>query len=63
MDYWITISEPVASIIGGGYLAGVSPPGFLLDGRRTKAVLHNLIQAHVQAYEKITEIDDVGCQW
>jgi beta-glucosidase len=58
VDYWITISEPVASIIGGGYLAGVSPPGFLLDGRRTKAVLHNLIQAHVQAYEKITEIDD-----
>ena len=59
MDYWITISEPVASIIGGGYLAGISPPGFLLDGKRTKAVLHNLIQAHVQAYEKITEIDDV----
>jgi beta-glucosidase len=59
VDYWITISEPVASIIGGGYLAGISPPGFLLDGRRTKTVLHNLIEAHVQAYEKITEIDDV----
>ena len=59
VDYWITISEPVASIIGGGYLAGVSPPGFLLDGGRTKAVLHNLIQAHVQAFETITEIDDV----
>src|SRR5438093_10041767 len=41
VDYWITISEPVASIIGGGYLAGISPPGFFLDGKRTKAVLHN----------------------
>ncbi len=58
VDYWITISEPVASIIGGGYLAGIFPPGFFLDGRRTKAVLHNLIEAHVQAYEKISEIDD-----
>ena len=58
VDYWITISEPVASIIGGGYLAGLSPPGFLLDGKRTKIVLHNLIEAHVQAYDKISKIDD-----
>jgi len=59
VDYWITISEPVASIIGGGYLAGISPPGFLLDGKRTKSVIHNLIEAHVQAYNKITDIDDI----
>lgn len=58
VDYWITISEPVASVIGGGYLAGISPPGFFLDGRRTKTALHNLIEAHVQAYDKISEIDD-----
>jgi beta-glucosidase len=59
VDYWITISEPVASVIGGGYLAGISPPGFFLDGKRTRAVLHNLIEAHVQAYEKISKLDDV----
>ena len=59
VDYWITISEPMASVIGGGYLAGISPPGFFLDGRRTRAVLHNLIEAHVQAYEKISEFDDM----
>jgi beta-glucosidase len=58
VDYWITISEPIASVIGGGYLAGISPPGFFLDGRRTRAVLHNLIEAHVEAYEKISELDD-----
>jgi beta-glucosidase/6-phospho-beta-glucosidase/beta-galactosidase len=58
VDYWITISEPIASIIGGGYLAGISPPGFFLDGKRTRAVLHNLIEAHVQAYDKISELDD-----
>ena len=58
VDYWITISEPIASVIGGGYLAGISPPGFFLDGKRTRAVLHNLIEAHVQAYDKISELDD-----
>ena len=55
VDYWITIGEPIASIIGGGYLAGIWPPGFFLDGNRTKIVLHNLIEAHVQAYNVIHE--------
>jgi len=59
VDYWITINEPVASIIGVGYIAGLSPPGFFLDGKRAKVTLHNLIEAHVRAYNKITEIDDI----
>jgi beta-glucosidase len=59
VDYWITLGEPVASVIGGGHLAGIYPPGFFLDGNRAKATLHNLIEAHVQAYEVITSIDDV----
>jgi len=59
VDYWITINEPVASIIGVGYIAGLSPPGFFLDGKRAKVALHNLIEAHVRAYNKITEIDDI----
>jgi beta-glucosidase len=59
VDYWITINEPVASIIGVGYIAGLSPPGFFLDGKRAKLALHNLIEAHIQAYDKITELDDV----
>jgi beta-glucosidase len=59
VDYWITISEPVASVIGGGYISGLWPPGFFLDGNRAKMVLHNLIEAHVQAYNKITVLDDI----
>jgi beta-glucosidase len=59
IDYWITFAEPVASIIGSGYIAGLWPPGFLLDGKRAKKVLHNLIEAHVLAYDKIKELDDV----
>ena len=58
VDYWITINEPVASVVGLGYIAGLSPPGFLLDGKRAKRALHNLIEAHIQAYDKITELDD-----
>jgi beta-glucosidase len=59
VDYWITIGEPVASLIGGGYIAGLWPPGFFLDGVRAKIVLHNLIEAHVQAYNKIIVLDDI----
>jgi beta-glucosidase/6-phospho-beta-glucosidase/beta-galactosidase len=59
VDYWSTIGEPVTSIIGGGYIAGLWPPGFFLDGDRAKIVLHNLIEAHVQAYDKITSLDDI----
>ena len=58
VDYWITLNEPVTFIVGGGYLAGISPPGFFLDGHRARRVLHNLIEAHVQAYKLITKIDD-----
>jgi beta-glucosidase len=59
VDFWITIGEPVAAIIGGGYIAGLWPPGFFLDGDRTKAVMHNLIEAHIQAYDKISVLDDM----
>jgi beta-galactosidase len=58
VDCWITITEPVTSIIGGGYIAGIWSPGFVLDGKRAKTALHNLIEAHVQAYNKITHLDD-----
>ena len=42
-----------------GYIAGLWPPGFLLDGNRAKKVLHNLIEAHVQAYDIITSLDSI----
>jgi beta-glucosidase/6-phospho-beta-glucosidase/beta-galactosidase len=36
VDYWITINEPVASIIGVGYIAGLSPPGFFFMVKEPK---------------------------
>ncbi|MGI0045256.1 MAG: family 1 glycosylhydrolase, partial [Nitrososphaeraceae archaeon] len=59
VDYWITIGEPVAIIIGGGYISGLWPPGFFLKGKKARIVLHNLIEAHVQAYNKITALDNI----
>ena len=58
VDYWITLSEPI-SLVGGGYISGIWSPGFFLDGNRTKKVLHNLIEAHVHAYNVIKEFDDI----
>jgi beta-glucosidase/6-phospho-beta-glucosidase/beta-galactosidase len=55
VDYWLTINEPVGSMIGVGYIGGVWPPGFVFDGRKAKDVMHNLILAHVRAYDLISD--------
>ena len=66
VDYWLTVNEPVGSQVVVGYIAGIWPPGFVIDGGRAKTALHNLIQAHVSAYDVIktcsatnTSCDDV----
>jgi len=59
VDWWITINEPVGSMIGVGYLGGVWPPGFTLDGSRAKKAYFNLLRAHCRAYDLIKRIDDI----
>ena len=59
VDHWITMTEPMGSIVGGGYLAGIFPPGFFLDGKRARTVIHNVIEAHVKAYDMISATDDI----
>jgi beta-glucosidase len=59
VDWWITINEPVGSMIGVGYLGGVWPPGFTLDGSRAKRAYFNLLRAHSRAYDAIKRLDDV----
>jgi beta-glucosidase len=55
--YWITLNEPVNSMIGVGYLAGVWPPGLVLEGRGGFDAYFNLLRAHVQAFDEIKRID------
>lgn len=59
VDYWITLNEPVGSMIGVGYVGGVWSPGFVANGDRAKLVLHNLIDAHVRAYNAIHKLDTI----
>ncbi|MGI0059706.1 MAG: family 1 glycosylhydrolase, partial [Nitrosotalea sp.] len=61
VKYWITINEPVGSVMGAGYLAGVWSPGFnvlteFLKESNAKNVLFNLIDAHVRAYDAIKSL-------
>jgi beta-glucosidase/6-phospho-beta-glucosidase/beta-galactosidase len=52
VDYWLTINEPTGSVVLG-YIAGIWSPGFVLQGGKAKAVLRNLVEAHVRAYDVI----------
>jgi beta-glucosidase/6-phospho-beta-glucosidase/beta-galactosidase len=55
--YWITLNEPVNSMIAVGFLAGVWPPGFALEGRGGFEAYFNVLRAHVRAFDAIKEID------
>ncbi len=62
VNYWITINEPVGSIMGAGYLAGIWSPGFFAAADRAKKVLFNLVEAHVRAYDAIKGLAGAGAQ-
>ena len=51
--WWVTVNEPVGSMIAVGYFAGVWSPGFVADGDRGKKAYFNLLKAHLRAYETI----------
>lgn len=55
--WWVTLNEPVGSMIGVGYLAGIWPPGFTGDGARGRDAYFNLIRAHCQAYAVLKAAD------
>ena len=57
VDNWLTVNEPVGSMVGVGYIGGIWSPGFVGDGTRAKGAHFNLIKAHVRAYNKIKELD------
>src|SRR5262245_9515069 len=53
VKFWLTLNEPVGSLIGLGYLGGVWPAGFSLDGARAYRAYLHLLKAHVRAYHAI----------
>lgn len=48
VDYWVTICEAVSAVIGAGYIAGLWPPGFFLDGNRAKNAFPTLPRFHIK---------------
>ena len=53
VQYWLTLNEPVGSLIGLGYLGGIWPAGFSLAGERAYRAYLHLLKAHVRAYHAI----------
>ena len=53
VKFWLTLNEPVGSLIGLGYLGGIWPAGFSLDGDRAYRAYLHLLKAHVRAYHAI----------
>src|SRR5499427_10128811 len=53
VTFWLTLNEPVGSLIGLGYLGGVWPAGFSLEGDRAYRAYLHLLKAHVRAYHAI----------
>ena len=53
VKFWLTLNEPVGSLVGLGYLGGVWPAGFSLDGKRAYRAYLHLLKAHVRAYHAI----------
>ena len=53
VTFWLTLNEPVGSLIGLGYLGGIWPAGFSLEGDRAYRAYLHLLKAHVRAYHAI----------
>ncbi len=56
VDLWITINEPLVTIVTG-YIQGGSPPGVLLDPGRAFAVAKTMVRAHAKAFDAIHAAD------
>ncbi len=52
-QWWVTLNEPVGSMVGAGYIAGLWPPGFSAKGALARDAYLNLLKAHVRAYDVI----------
>lgn len=52
VKYWITLNEPT-SMATIGYLGGIWPPGFSMEGGKARRAYFNLMKAHVRAFGAI----------
>jgi beta-glucosidase len=53
---FITFNEPVGTLIGVGYIAGIFPPGLLLAGKAARRAYWHIVAAHCRAYDYIKQL-------
>jgi len=53
---FITFNEPVGTLIGVGYIAGIFPPGLLVAGKAARRAHMHIIAAHCRAYDFIKKL-------
>jgi beta-glucosidase len=53
---FITFNEPVGTLIGVGYIAGIFPPGLLVAGKAARRAYWHIIAAHCRAYDFIKRL-------
>jgi len=58
VDWWVTINEPLVSVVTG-YVQGGSPPGVILGATRAFAAAHAMIKAHARCYDALHAADTV----
>lgn len=56
VDDWVTLEEPF-SIIAGEYIAGVHPPGKVLDIKSADLALVNLMYLNARTYHLVKKLD------
>jgi beta-glucosidase/6-phospho-beta-glucosidase/beta-galactosidase len=54
---WLTLNEPIGSMVGAGYLGALWCPGFGGEADRGKRVCLHLVKAHVLAFKALKAID------
>jgi beta-glucosidase len=55
---FITFNEPVGTLLGVGYIAGIFPPGLLVAGKAAQRAYWHIIAAHCQAYDFIKTLPE-----
>ena len=53
---WLTLNEPIGSMVGAGYLGAIWVPGFTGEAERGRRVALGLVKAHVRAYRELKAV-------
>lgn len=53
---WLTLNEPIGSMVGAGYLGAIWSPGFGAEADRGRRICLGLVKAHIEAHRCLKEV-------